>query len=81
MTELYRSVPREHADVHILNALKTAFPTTKFTVRKIMGGGGDTYAVRWTDGPSWHEVNLVACALEASDVLLQCERRDGGGAS
>jgi hypothetical protein len=42
----------------IREALKTAFPDVKFSVRKDRGGGAGR--VTWTDGPSAHAVETIA---------------------
>lgn len=40
--------------------LKKHFPTTKFSVRYSSFSGGDAYDIRWTDGPTYDDVDKVA---------------------
>lgn len=70
-------VPRRHAAQHIRTALKTAFPSARFWVRKHRRGpGGDVYVIRWEGEPPEDRVRALATALESTKVVIHCERDD-----
>lgn len=56
--------------VFVRKALKSAFPGFKFSVRIDRYSGGSSIDIRWTDGPSTEEVDLVV-------KPFNCEHFDG----
>lgn len=48
-------------------ALKTEFPTVKFSVRSDTYAGGASVRVRWTDGPTSSQVDAVTGAYAGAD--------------
>jgi len=53
--------------VLVREALKKAFPETKFSVRSKTYSGGASIDVSWTDGPTSKSVNKVIKPFEGSD--------------
>jgi hypothetical protein len=77
MTAQLCPVPRRGAAQHIRAALKAAFPSARFTVRRYRVGWGGAYVIRWAGEPSEDEVQALAGALESAKVLIHCEYEDG----
>src|SRR5260221_14513794 len=48
-------------------ALKEAFPTTKFSVRSASYAGGASIDVHWTDGPTAKQVQAICNRFEGAD--------------
>lgn len=48
-------------------ALKTAFPTTKFSVKSHVYSGGASIRVIWTDGPTSKQVEGIANNYQGAD--------------
>lgn len=45
-------------------AVEAAFPCTEFNVTSKFWGDGTSVAVRWTDGPTTEQVEVVTCQYE-----------------
>ena len=48
-------------------ALKEAFPTTKFSVRSASYTGGASIDVHWTDGPTATQIRAICDRFEGAD--------------
>lgn len=61
----------------IRDALKRAFPTTKFTVRSSRGGGSSV-DIGWMDGPICEAVSRIANAFKTKgfDGMIDLEHRN-----
>jgi hypothetical protein len=50
----------------IRHALQAKFTGTKFSVRSSRYAGGSSIDVRWSDGPTWREVQNITCHYSGS---------------
>ena len=62
---------------NICALLEATFPETRFSVRKFRSSWrGTAWGIRWTGGPSEHEVQPLADAMKLDGDLVLCAREE-----